>query len=382
MGDSQPEAENALIDAMLEALPAEIAIIDRTGAIVQTNEAWTKAARGAPVSDGTALSVGANYLNACRARIGMPADTAQKICVALESILRGRSQDFTLEYPSSRGGEDRWLEVHIRGLAHLAGGAAVMHFDITARRHAEAAARRHLGQMAHLDRVAGMGQLTSSIAHELNQPLTAIISNAQAATRLAADAAADPTELRACLADIVSDGQRAAQVIRRMRRLLKKADVASLPLALNDLVASTIGLVTNDALLHGVSIGFTPGPTLPVVNGDLVQIQQVLLNVLTNAITAAAAGPSSVRRVSVWTTLAAAPYVEIGVHDSGRGIAVVDMERLFEPFFTTKAEGLGLGLAISRAIVEAHGGHFAVENDLAGGATFRVRLRTDRPQTA
>jgi signal transduction histidine kinase len=243
------------------------------------------------------------------------------------------------------------------------------------RREAEAAAQHHLSQMAHLDRVAGMGQLASSIAHELNQPLAGILANAQAAKLLLSDSQPDVEELRACLADIISDDHRASAVIRRMRHLLKKTDFVSVPLALNDLAANVIDLVANDALLHAVTIDFAPAPALPTVYGDKVQIQQVILNLLANAITAAANGGAPTGRVTLWTSVATAPYVELGVHDSGKGIAETDVDRIFDPFFTTKAEGLGLGLTISRTIVEAHGGRIMVENGSAGGAIFRVYLR-------
>ena len=146
------------------------------------------------------------------------------------------------------------------------------------------------------------------------------------------------------------------------------------PVALNDLAASTIRLVSNDALLHAVSIEFSPAAALPVAYGDAVQIQQVILNLLTNAITAAANGGAQPRKVTVWTSDTPPPYVEIGVHDSGNGIAEAELDRIFEPFFTTKPDGLGMGLAISRAIVEAHGGSLLAENDPAGGATFRLHL--------
>jgi signal transduction histidine kinase len=247
-------------------------------------------------------------------------------------------------------------------------------------RQADTAARRHLGQIAHLDRVAGMGQLASSIAHELTQPLTAILANAQAARRLLARAEPELEELRSCLDDIVSDDKRASDVVRRTRQLLKKAEVVRIPLALNGLAANTIALVANDALLHAVNIEFFPAAALPVAYGDTVQIQQVILNLLANAITAAANGGAT-RKVTVWTSAATAPYLELGVRDSGKGIAEADLDRVFEPFFTTKPDGLGMGLAISRTIVEAHGGRLLVENDPAGGAIFKVHLRTDRPGT-
>jgi len=226
-----------------------------------------------------------------------------------------------------------------------------------------------------------MGQLASSMAHELNQPLAGILANAQAAKLLLSDSQPDLQELRACLVDIISDDHRASEVIRRMRHLLKKSDFVSVPLALDDLVAKTISLVANDALLHAVTMDFLPAPALPIVTGDLVQIQQVILNLLTNAITAAANGGAPTRKVTVWTSDSRAPYVELGVHDSGKGIAEGDLDHIFEPFFTTKLDGLGMGLTISRAIVEAHGGRLMGENDPAGGATFRVHLRTDQSAT-
>jgi signal transduction histidine kinase len=272
----------------------------------------------------------------------------------------------------------RW---HVAGAAGLIGAQAALIVTLVVqrrrRREAEAAAQRLLAQLAHLDRVAAMGQLASSLAHELSQPLTAILANAQAANRLLARAQPDLEELRACVDDVISDDRRASEMIRGMWKLLKRTDVVSTPLRLNDLAANMIELVANDALLHEVTLQFRPAADLPLAYGDGVQIQQVILNLLTNAITAAANGGAPDRRVTVWTAAATAPYVELGVHDSGKGIPEADLGRVFEPFFTTKVDGLGMGLAISHAIVEAHGGRLLAENDPAGGAIFRVHLRTD-----
>jgi signal transduction histidine kinase len=371
------EHSAAMAGAVLAALPGETAIIDSAGTIVKTNEAWATAARSGAAAQ-LALKIGANYLDACRNAIDMPPDTARTLGASVESILRGQRDEFAAEYQTSRHGSDRWFEVRVRRLAHLGGGAAIMHLDVTARRQAEAAAQLNLGHLAHLDRVAAMGHLASSIAHELNQPLAGILANAQAAKLLLSDSEFDLDELRACLADIVSDDKRATEVIRRMRKMLTKTESVRMPVALNDLTSNTIRLVASEALRHSVTIEFLRADALPAVYGDTVQIQQVILNLLTNAINAAAQRDAATPKVTVWTAAAAGPYVELGVHDSGNGIAQADLARIFEPFFTTKPDGLGMGLTISHAIVESHGGRIVVENDPAGGATFRIHLRTDQ----
>jgi signal transduction histidine kinase len=248
-------------------------------------------------------------------------------------------------------------------------------------RETQAAAQSELSRIAHLDRVASVGQLASAMAHELNQPLAGILANAQAAKRLLARSQPDLEEVRECLADIVSDDKRASAVIQRLRQFIKRTDVVSVRIALNDLAANTIRLVENEALLHDVSIEFRPDPALPDAYGDTVQIQQVLLNLLSNAIIATANGADTTRTITVWTSVAPAPYLEVGVHDSGKGIPETDLDRIFDPFFTTRSDGLGMGLTISRTIIEAHGGRLLVENDPVGGATFRVHLRVDKPRT-
>jgi C4-dicarboxylate-specific signal transduction histidine kinase len=370
------EVSEALTASVLATLPGEAAIVDVSGVIVQVNAAWAVSAR-ADDADPLAVSVGANYLDACRRGIATSGESAQKAFDLVESVLHGGRDEGVIDY-ALRGGEDRWFEMRVQHLVGPEGGAAIMHFDISARKQAEAEARRHLDEIAHMDRVAALGELASSLAHELNQPLTAILTNAQAAHRFLAATPANLDELRECLEDIMKNDRRAGEVIRRMRPLLKKGGPAELvPLNLNDLVQNVLALISNDALLHRVSIEAVLDPALPVVYGDGVQIQQVILNLLVNAITAAATGPPAGRKVTVWTA-AGNTHADLSIHDSGKGISEADLDRVFEPFFTTKQEGLGMGLAISRSIVEAHQGRIWGENDPAGGAVFRVRLPTER----
>jgi signal transduction histidine kinase len=208
----------------------------------------------------------------------------------------------------------RW---HVAGAAGLIGAQAALIVTLVVqrrrRREAEAAALRLLAQLAHLDRVAAMGQLASSLAHELSQPLTAILANAQAANRLLARPQLDLEELRACVVDVISDDRRASEMIRGMWKLLKRTDVVSTPLRLNDLAANMIALVANDALLHEVTLQFLPAADVPVAYGDGVQIQQVILNLLTNAITAAANLGAPHRSLIVKNTAATAPYTNVRV---------------------------------------------------------------------
>ena len=190
------EEREAFTSAVLAALPGETAIVDAGGVIVQVNEAWAAFVRAMPLEAQVGRSVGGNYLGALQRPVLMPPDLARKARALLDAVLQGRQVEASLEYPSLRGGEERYFEMRVRRVGRRGGGAAVMHFDVTARRRAEAAAQRHLGEIAHLDRVAGMGQLATSIAHELNQPLTAIMTNAQAAQRVLSAGQPDLAELR------------------------------------------------------------------------------------------------------------------------------------------------------------------------------------------
>jgi C4-dicarboxylate-specific signal transduction histidine kinase len=229
-------------------------------------------------------------------------------------------------------------------------------------------------RLAHLNRVASMTELATSIAHELNQPLAAILSNAQAARRLLQKSPPDIAETLAALGDIVDDDRRAGKIIQRMRAMLKKGEPSANAQDLNALAGDVSRLVGNDALLRGAVLRLDLARGLPRVRGDGIQLQQVLLNLVVNALDAVAERPAGGRLVVVRTRSEGADRVELSVEDSGKGIAPADMERVFEAFYTTKAEGLGVGLAISRSIVEAHGGRLWAENNPSEGAIFRCAL--------
>jgi two-component system sensor kinase FixL len=215
-----------------------------------------------------------------------------------------------------------------------------------------------------------MGELAASLAHELNQPLTAILSNAQAAQRFLTTRPADLEEIKEILKDIVDDNSRASEVIRRMRALVKKEDVAFVPLDLGGVLRDIVQLVHSDAILRNVRISFEADSKLPFVRGDKVQLQQVALNLLLNAFDAMKDSPANERQVVMRAETNGTGVVEVSVRDHGAGLTSDKLDKIFQPFYTTKREGLGMGLSISRSIVEAHGGRLWAENNADRGATF------------
>jgi C4-dicarboxylate-specific signal transduction histidine kinase len=246
--------------------------------------------------------------------------------------------------------------------------------DVTDQRRAEAASRRSRDEIAHLNRVAAMGELATSLAHELNQPLAAILLNSQAASRFLSGQPPNLARVRDCLNAIAADDERAGEVIQRLRGLLKKGESQSSLVYVNEVVSDALRLVGNDALLRQVSVKFEPLPGLPPVLGDRIQLYQVVLNLIVNGLDAVVERSPGARWVLVRTAEADGGGVELTVEDSGKGIAEGDLARVFEPFFTTKPEGLGMGLSISRSIVQTHGGRIWAENAVGGGAIFRCVL--------
>ena len=244
--------------------------------------------------------------------------------------------------------------------------------DVTERRQSERTAARQRDEISHLSRVAMLGELSGSIAHEINQPLMGILSNAQAAQRFLARDDVNLDEVREILVDIVEDDKRAGEVIRRLRALLKKGEVQNRPLDINSVVDDVMRLARNDLVNRDVAVSAELTPDLPPVFGDQIQLQQVLLNLVMNACEAMEA-VSGTPQLHIRTRRADGGGVELSVSDRGGGIPPADLERVFEPFMTTKEQGIGLGLSICNTIITAHGGRLWAEN-IGGGAMFRCTL--------
>jgi C4-dicarboxylate-specific signal transduction histidine kinase len=245
--------------------------------------------------------------------------------------------------------------------------------DLTERKRAEAEVREMQVEVAHANRIATMGQLTASIAHEVNQPIAAVVINAEAALRFLGRHPPDLAEVREGLDGIVKDANRAGDVIGRIRELIKKAPRRKDWVDMNEAIHEVIELTRGEAVKNGASVQTALGEGLPLIEGDRVQFQQVALNVIINAIQAMsdAEGP---RELTITTAQAEPNGVLVAVKDTGPGLAPASLAQLFAPFYTTKSGGLGIGLSICRSIVEAHGGRLWATANLPRGAIFHFTV--------
>jgi two-component system, LuxR family, sensor kinase FixL len=246
--------------------------------------------------------------------------------------------------------------------------------DITRRKLAELEAQAHRNEAAHLLRVASLGELSSALAHELKQPLTAILSNAHAAELLLARDTCNLQEVRDILKDIVADDTRAGEVIDRLHALVKRREFHPQPLDANQLIGDVLHMMHQELMSRSIRVvtELSAGPVL--IRGDRVQLQQVLINLIQNAADSMSQPSQQDRMLTLRSAQLDGNLIDICLSDTGRGIAPGDEERIFESYYTTKPGGLGLGLSLSRSILRAHGGQLRAETHNPSGATFRCTL--------
>lgn len=241
------------------------------------------------------------------------------------------------------------------------------------RLRAEVQARQRSAELAHINRFSTAGELTATIAHEINQPLGAILTNIETAELMVKSPAPDMQEIQAILADIRRDDMRASEVIGRLRSLLKKAPFQLKDIDLNEVLRETMQFLSALAVAREVDLTCVSAPDPLPVKGDLIQLQQVILNLIVNAMDAMSGMPSVERRIIV-STARDDDNAELSVSDVGPGIPAGKLKEVFEPFFSTKPQGMGMGLSIARTIVEAHGGQLSAENQAGRGAAFHMRM--------
>jgi C4-dicarboxylate-specific signal transduction histidine kinase len=355
--------------AMLASLPGFVLMVDGTGQILKQNNRLDLAEDELPRALAGAF-VGKNFLELCRAAGGASSHIAR----GLEEVVVGNKTSLVMEHGYETPDGPRWVEMRAESLCSERQGAVVATTDITERKKAESENAQNRQTAWHLNRVAALGELTASLAHEINQPLAAILNSAEAAAALLSRPCPDIAESLEAIGDIIDDDKRASAVIRKMRSMLKRSYEGIQAVNLEATVSETLRLVINEARLRHVTLRHLASPDLPPIVADPTQLQQVILNLITNAIEATETMPDN-RQVEIKACFAEDGMQVLEVRDTGPGISADKLATIFEPFYTSKRDGLGLGLPICRSIVDSFGGRITVENLPSGGAAFRVFLR-------
>ena len=303
-----------------------------------------------------------------------PDDRASFIAI-LEGVMRERQQNWEVEHRIVMPGGDV-KNIHV--VAHASEAADRLEYvgalmDITAEKHAQEALQQAQAELAHVTRVTTLGELTASIAHEVNQPLAAIITNGEACLRWLGNETQNLEEARGAVERMIKDGNRAGEVIQRLRALTRKTDPQNAPLDINDVIHDVVGLVQREVLNYRVRLRLDLDSALDPVLGDRVQLQQVVINLIVNGIEAMA-NVADQRELMIRVREHDRDYALVAVRDSGVGIPPEQLDRVFNAFFTTKADGMGMGLSICRSIVEGHGGRLWASCNEGAGVTFQFTV--------
>jgi signal transduction histidine kinase/integral membrane sensor domain MASE1 len=360
----------AMKSAILQSLTNGVAVVDRAGCVMQFNERWRLGAHGC---DWMHTTVGEDLLQTCREAARDGDQLAGKIATGIGAVLDKSRDHFLIEHVTDAGTNSRWWSLAAVPLNRHEGGAVLVCADITELRRAEMEAHRSRLELAHLARVSTVGEMTASLAHQLNQPLAAIMTNAQAAGRMLSASLPDMDGVREILRDIVNDDRRASDVIQRLSQLLRKGEIAMTRVNLTATIRDIVDLVSSESIIRNISVFYDFLQEPVFVRGDKVQLQQVILNLLHNAMEAMANQQDRPRRIVI-RCREDRQRVVVSVCDSGPGVYAGSEEAVFEPFYTTKAGGMGMGLSIVRSIVEAHGGSISATNANAGGAVIQFSL--------
>jgi signal transduction histidine kinase len=375
-------ASEVMKSAILHSLTSGVAVIDRDGRLLEVNDRWMRLATDC---EWMHLPAGGSVIATWRRMYAGGNQLAGLIADGVTAVLDGSRAQFNIEHSTDSGGGVQWWSISAVPLNRTGGGAVITRSDITELRRAEMEAQRSRHELAHVSRVSTIGELTASIAHQLNQPLTAILTNTQVARRLieAVPVSVEGrlpavAELRAILHDIESDDRRASDVIARLRTLLRKGGLELTWFNLTAAIQDVVALVGSDAIIREVAISTDFATTPVMMRGDRVQLQQVILNLLQNAMDAMSDQRQRPRAVVIACRHEADDRrVRVTVSDSGPGIEEGLDQTIFEPFYSTKPGGMGIGLSIVRSIIEAHGGSIRAIGGSRGGAVFEFVLPDD-----
>lgn len=368
------QAEQALRDSeqflrnSLDALTANIAILNSDGRIVTINRAWNRFAE-TESSEYSAGGVGAHYLDVFKSRPEAERRALGTAETQISDVLAAHQEDFYREFACHSPGQLSWFALHLTTFeSNQARYAVMVYEDVTARKKLEQRDHRLRAQLAHTARLTTAGEMASGLAHELNQPLTAISHNCDALLYAADAKTGSDDDLKETLKDIYAQAQRAGRIIHSMRQMVQKDTVTESSVDINALVKDTVKLSHAEAYEHRIEVQLKLADGLPLIRIDAVQIQQVLLNLERNALESIRLGNVELRRIVISTVLVD-DAIRVSVQDTGPGIDKSIQDKLFTSFQTTKKDGMGMGLSISRTIVEDHGGRLWVDADIALGVT-------------
>jgi signal transduction histidine kinase len=357
----------------LNASQRHLCIVDAAGRVVECSDRWPGGATIAGAGPGPLLA-GADFFDDANSALGPQAALSRKLADGVRAVLDGSIDEFTLESPHDGVTTAGWFLSKVTG--HVIDGqvfAAISHEDMTERMRSELELRNLRAQHWHAERVTRTGLLIASLAHELSQPLAAILSNAQAGLRFLAGNAPDLDEFRTILKEIVADDKRAGEIIESLRLMLRrqKADRGVIDLA--ELAREMAAFLHSELVDKQVELKLDCAPGCHAL-ADRGQLQQVLVNLMMNAIEAMHSKPPRERTLRIGVRDTGGGEVQISVCDSGIGITQEEFAKIFDAFWTTKSRGTGMGLAIARSIIESHGGRITVESGDGVGATFVVWL--------
>ncbi len=364
-------ASELMKSAILQSLTSGVAVLDRSGCLLQMNDRWKQFARD---RDWMRAEFGSSLIANCWMSFERGDRLAAKVVVAVCSVLGGSRDRLIVEHRTETGTRIQWWSLAAVPLNRTDGGAVITLTDITELRRAELEALRSRQELAHVSRVSTVGEMTASLAHQLNQPLAAIMTNAQTGVRILDSSCPDVAEIRAILVDIVNDDRRASDVIQRLRAFLRKGEFEMAKVNVVSAIRDVVDLASSEAIIRNIAVSVDADHDPLYARADRVQLQQVMLNLLHNAMEALNGRRDRARRISVECREADAERILVSVHDSGPGFRAGTEEVIFEPFYTTKATGMGMGLSIVRSILDAHGGSIRAANHPLGGAVFEFLL--------
>lgn len=366
--DDSIAGEHARLQTILDTAVDGIVTIDEHGIVESVNAAMAHIfgyAESEMIGQNVSMLMPEHYARGHDGYLARYLETGERRIIGVGREVEGRRKDGTV-FPLSLAVS----EFKVDSTPHFTGILR----DVTGRREAEREVRRRLDELAHAWRVLALGEMTTGIAHEVNQPLTAIVSYAQACLRMMASGRADAAVLKDALEQITVQGRRAGDIVQHLRQLARKGEVRREALDLNAAVRGVIELVGHEVASRHVPLHLELAAGLPSVPGNRIQIEQVILNLVRNAVDAMGDTDPDRRDLTIQTRADDDAGVEVSVRDTGHGLGDRSVDSLFDTFYTTKHEGMGVGLSISRSIVESHGGRLWAERNPDRGLSFRFRL--------